>query len=381
MYAFSEETRAIRELVRRLVDDFQMPLEARVLRGEKLTRADYAPGRRAAREAGLWRLGVPQDLGGAGLPLVTLLAITEENFRCLTPLRFGGRALPNLYALQGEQRERYLEPFLNDTKLLAFAQTEPGGGADPAGAIQTFARRQGDGDKDGDGWVLNGTKVFISNVADADVVFVVARTDKEKRAGGISMFAVETGNPGMIRREIPMLGGFFTHELIFDDCRVPAHALVSSEGGGFRQAQQALSAARFDVAARALGIAQRCLEMMIAYSKERKVFGEPLAALQATQSAIVDSWVEIQQNRLLVYRSAERHDAGEDTRVEAGMVKMTCTEMVDRVIDRAIQLYGAAGCALDNPLAHWYNHQRLARIYEGPTELHKYRVLARHLLS
>jgi len=375
MYAFNEETRAIKDLVRRLVEDFQAPLEARVLRGEKLERADYLPGRRAAKEAGLWGLGVPSELGGAELSLVNMLAITEENYRCLTPLRFGGRVLPNLYGLKGEQKERYLDPFLSDRKVLAFAQTEPGGGSDPAGAIQTQARRQGDG------WVLNGTKVFISNVSDADMVFVVARTDKEKRAGGISMFAVEADNPGMIKRQISMLGGFITHELIFDECEVPAHALISSEGGGFRQAQQALSAARFDVAARALGIAQRCLEMMIGYAKERKLFGEPLSKLQATQAAIVDSWVEIQQNQLLLYRCAEKHDAGADTRVEAGMVKMTCTEMVDRVIDRAIQIYGAAGCALDNPLAHWYDHQRLARIYEGPTELHKYRVLARHLLG
>jgi acyl-CoA dehydrogenase len=375
MYEFREDTRAVKDLVRRLVNDFQMPLEARVLRGETLTHTDYEPGRQAAKKAGLWGLGMPQEFGGAALPLVDRLAITEENFRCLTPVRFGGKALPSLLALQGEQRARYLDPFLAGTKSLAFAQTEPGGGSDPAGAIRTQARRKGDG------WVINGTKVWISNVADADVVFVVARTDKDKRASGISMFAVEAGNPGMVKREIPMLGGFRTHELIFDACELPGHALVSAEGGGFRNAQQALSAARFDVAARALGIAQRCLDMMIGYAKDRVLFGEPLSEMQSAQAAIVDSWVEIQQNQLLLYRSAEKHDHGEDTRVEAGMVKMTCTEMADRVIDRAIQLYGAAGCALDNPLAHWYNHQRLARIYEGPTELHKYRVLARHLLS
>lgn len=375
MYEFREDTRAVKDLVRRLVNDFQMPLEARVLRGETLTRADYAPGCQAARTAGLWGLGMPQEFGGAALSLVDRLAITEENFRCLTPLRFGGKALPSLLALQGEQRARYLDPFLEGSKSLAFAQTEPGGGSDPAGAIQTQAWRKGDG------WVISGTKVWISNVAEADVIFVVARTDKEKRASGISMFAVEADNPGVIKREIPMLGGFRTHELIFDECEVPGHALVSAEGGGFRNAQQALSAARFDVAARALGIAQRCLDMMIVYAKDRVLFGEPLSKLQSPQAAIVDSWVEIQQNQLLLYRCAEKHDRGEDTRVEAGMVKMTCTEMVDRVIDRAIQLYGAAGCALDNPLAHWYSHQRLARIYEGPTELHKYRVLARHLLS
>jgi acyl-CoA dehydrogenase len=128
-------------------------------------------------------------------------------------------------------------------------------------------------------------------------------------------------------------------------------------------------------------VAQRAYEMMVEYAKERVVFEGPLSEKQAVQSMIVDSWIEIQQTRLMLYTCAEKEDEGADTRVEASMMKMLATEMVDRVLDRAIQVHGAAGCTYESPLAHWYDHQRMARIYEGPTEVHKYRVLARHLLS
>lgn len=375
MNELNEQTRSMVELVRRLVRDHQMPLEARVLRGETLTRADRLPGVMAAKAAGLWSLGCPAELGGPGLSLVDRMAITEENFRCLVPIWFGGEALPPTFTLQGEQRRRYLEPFLSGEQSLCMAQTEPSGGGDPAGAISTHAR------KTDRGWVINGTKIWISGYEDADTVFVLARTDRQQGAGGISMLAVEKRNPGMIARPVPMLGGFTTHQLTFSDCEVDDLALVGGEGTGFKGAQQALSAARFDVAARALGIAQRAYDMMLAYAKERVVFGGPLSEKQAVQSMIVDSWIEIQQNRLMLYHCSERADRQEDTRMEAGMMKMLCTEMCDRVLDRAIQIHGAAGCTYESPLAHWYDHQRMARIYEGPTDVHKYRVIARHLLN
>lgn len=375
MYHFNEDTTALVDLVRRLVKDFQMPLEARKLRGEKITRADNQPGQQAAREVGLWGLGCPTELGGVEISTVDSLAITEENFKCLTPLRFGGRALPNLYALKGEQKALYLDPFIEGRKSLCFAQTEPGGGADPARAVSTHAKH------DGKGWVINGSKIWISGFEDADVVFVVARTDKQKGASGISMFAVDKGTPGLIAREVPMLGGFTTHQLTFEDCRVDDIALIGGEGAGFKGAQAALVAARFDVAARCTGIALRCYDMMVDYAKQRHVFEGPLSEKQAVQSMIVDSWIEIQQTRLMLFTCAEKTDRGNDTRVEAGMMKMLATEMVDRVIDRAIQIHGAAGCTYESPLAHWYDHQRLARIYEGPTEVHKYRVMARALLA
>lgn len=376
MYDYSEQSVAIGGLVRRLVQDHQMPLEARMLRGEKLNRKiDFAPGREAAKAAGLWGLTCPPELGGMDISIVDYLVVMEEVGKCLAWLNIGGSSpLPNLYALEGEQKARYLDPVLSGEKELAFAQTEPSGGADPASAVSTLAVR------DGDGWVLNGSKIWISNYNAADFVFVVARTDKGKGAAGISMIAVDKGNPGMIAREVPMLGGWVTHQLTFDDCRVDGLALIGAEGAGFKGAQKALSAARFEVGARALGVAQRCYDMMVDYAKERMAFGGPLSEKQAIQDMIVDSWVEIQQARLLLYRCAEKEDEGHDTRVEASMVKMVLTELACKVIDRAIQVHGGAGCTYEHPLAHFYDVQRMSRIYEGPSEVHKYRVLARHLL-
>lgn len=376
MYEFNETTLAIVDTVKRLVDVHQMPLERRVLNGETLTPTDYQPGLQAAKAAGLWGLTAPPEHGGAEIGVVDYLAIIEENSKCLTPLRLGGSCpLPPLYALEGEQKQLYLDPIIDGSKSLCFAQTEPGGGSDPARSISTHAVQ------DGDEWVINGSKIWISGFAAADYVFVVARTNKEKTAGSISMFAVESDNPGIVAREIPMLGNFKTHQLIFDNCRVDALSLIGNKGSGFATAQKALSAARFEVGARALGIAQRCYNMMVEFAKQRVTFGGALSDKQSIQSMIVDSWIDIQQNRLMLYTCAEKEDRGEDTRREASMTKMLCTEMVSRVIDRAIQIHGGAGCTYESPLAHWHDSQRMARIYEGPTEVHKYRVLARHLLA
>ncbi|WOH63888.1 acyl-CoA dehydrogenase family protein [Bradyrhizobium sp. BWA-3-5] len=375
MYEFKEETRALVDLVRRIVKDHQMPLETRKLRGEKVTSADYRPGREAARKVGLWGLSLPRELGGANLSLVDRIAVIEENKKCLTPLRLGGEVLPNLLHLRGEQKARYLDPFLSDATAICFALTEPGGGSDPARKTSTYAKRESDG------WVINGSKIWITDFDDADRVFVFARTANDKTGGSLSMFAVEKSNPRLIARPVPMLGNYTTHQLTFDNCRVDEFARIGAEGAGFKGAQEALNATRFGNAASALGIAKRCYDMMVEYAKQRVLFGGPLSDKQAIQSMIADSWIEIQQNRLMMYTCAEKHDRGEDTRVEASMVKLTCTEMVGRVVDRAIQVHGGAGCTYEGPLAHFYDNQRMQRIWVGASEVLKYRVLARHLLA
>ncbi|WP_029090475.1 acyl-CoA dehydrogenase family protein [Brevibacterium album] len=372
-----EETNDLRALVRRICDDHQMPLEERILRGEQVSWEDHRPGREAAKEAGLWGLRLPESLGGADLSVYDLVNCFEEAARPLAQLRFAGGLPAALVSAEGEQYERYTRPILEDRMRWAFAQTEPSGGGDPGGALRTTAVR------DGSNWVISGSKVFISGVDAADIVLVVALTDPDKRQrGGISLFAVEKDNPGLtIAREIEVLGGLRVHELFLDDCRVEESALLGAAGGGFAEAQKLLSTARMTVAATALGIADRALEMMISYARTRSVFGGPLSEKQAVQGFIVDSWTEIHQARLALYNAAGRTDAGHDTRVEAGMAKLLGTETVGRVLDRAIQVHGAAGTSLDSPLAHWYGLQRLSRIYEGPSEVQKYRVIARKLLE
>ena len=371
------ETLDLRDLTWQIAKKYQMPLESRILSGEQLARTDLIPGREAAKDAGLWGLTLPEDVGGADLSMFNLVSITEVAARPLAQLRFGGDNIPAaLLTATGRQKQRYADPLLSGAKDFCFAQTEPGGGADPARAIRARAVR------DGDEWVINGTKVFISAVEFSDIVFVVVRTDGPGTRPGVSMIAVDLDNPGLtIGRAIEVLGGMTLHELFFDNCRVPDYALLGSEGSGFGQAQKMLSAARMTVGATALGIATRALEMTIDYAKSREAFGGPLADKQVIQGFIADSWMEIHQARLALYNAAKRTDDGHDTRVEAGMVKLLGTETVGRVLDRAIQVHGAAGVAFDNPLSHWYGLQRLARIYEGPTEVHKYRVIARKLLA
>ncbi|SOZ19328.1 putative (R)-benzylsuccinyl-CoA dehydrogenase [Cupriavidus taiwanensis] len=375
MVEFDEDTRAIVDLTRKLVHKHQMPLEARKLQGGEIIPQDLLPGTRAAKEVGLWGLTLPEALGGAKLSVTQQLAVIEENFQCLVPLRFGGQVPPFLFNATGAQKARYLDPILEDRLRYAFAQTEPSGGADPGNAIQTRAVKRGDK------WVINGTKVFISSVGPAEVIFVVAVTDQAKRQhGGISMFAVDKANPGLkVSRDIQTLDGMITNELIFDNCEVPEDALIGASGEGFRNAQIILSQARFGVGARAMGIAMRTLAMMTDYANQRVAFGSALSQKQAVQAMVVDSWIDINQCRLMMYAAARKADAGHDTRVEASLIKMQATEVVGRVLDRGVQIFGAAGVSLDNPIAHWYRSQRPARIYEGPSEVHKYHVLARHL--
>ena len=371
-----EETKALKALVRQLVETHQMPLEHKLLRGETITPADLVPGRAAAKKAGLWGLSLPKEYGGADLSTLDNVVIAEENERCLVPLAFGGRVPGFLLRLNGRQKEKYFYPVLKGEKRYAFAQTEPSGGSDPGGQIRTTATRNADG------WVINGTKVFISRVAIADFFIVVALTDRERRQhGGITLFLVDRDAPGVtIGRAIPMLGGRTTHELFFDNVEVSDDAVVGKPGSGFASAQRLLSKARMNIGAKAVGIAARCVEMMITQAKSRIAFGEVLARKQAVQAMIVDSWVDVHQTRLVTYHAAWKNDRGEDTRVEAGMVKFLGSEMVGRVVDRAMQLHGAAGTALDSPLAHWHNEVRAMRIFEGPTEVQRYQVVARALL-
>ncbi len=375
-FELPEETRALRDLVRRLVEKHQMPLEQKLLRGEAITPADLVPGRKAARDAGLWGLGLPKEYGGAALSTLDNVVVAEESERCLVPLSFGGRAPGFLFRLNERQKERYLYPVLKGQKRYAFAQTEPSGGSDPGGQIKTTAVRKGAG------WVINGSKVFITGVAVADFYIVVTVTDPQRRQhGGITLFLVDRDMPGVsIGRTIQHLGGRITHELFFNDVEVSEDNIVGNPGSGFSSAQGLLSKARMNIGAKAVGIADRCVEMMIGHARTRVAFGEVLARKQAVQSSIVDSWVEVHQTRLVVYHAAWKNDRGEDTRVEAGLVKFLGSEMVGRVVDRAMQLHGASGTALDSPLAHWHSSVRMMRVYEGPTDVQRYQVVARALL-
>jgi alkylation response protein AidB-like acyl-CoA dehydrogenase len=381
-FELPEHTREIKGLVRRLVEQYAMPLEQKFLRGERVTEEDQAGMTAAAKEVGLWGLNLPAEYGGAALSTLDNVVITEENSRCLVPIQFGGNA-GFLLACNDEQKERYLYPVLRGEKRYAFAQTEPSGGSDPGGMMETVAVR------DGDNWVINGSKIFITRAGEADFTIVMAVTDNQKRQhGGVTAFLVDRDTPGFrLIRQIPVMraggqDGFLgPWELHFEDCVVPASQVLGQVGIGFRLAQAGLSTARMNIGAQCVGIADRCLEMMIGYAKQRMLFGEPLAAKQSIQSMIVDSAVEVQSTRLLTYDAAWKNDQGKDTRVEAGMMKLLASEMVGRVVDRAIQIHGAYGVTTELPFSHWYTRVRMMRIYEGASEVQKYQVVARALLQ
>ena len=382
--SLSDEHRMLQELVAKFVDNELMPLEKGVLAREQqgqpinLTPDEEEPLLAKCRELGLWALDAPEEFGGADLPAVALVAVNEELGRTVVPFTFPPDS-PNLHMLKAVanemQRKRYLEPYAAGTAKSAIAISEPGAGGDPAG-MTTRAR------KDGDHWVINGRKIWISRVAHADFTIVMALTDPEKRArGGITAFIVEKGTPGfIIEREIPMLGGHRTYEVVFDDCRVPEEQVLGPVGQGFGPMQLRLTVRRLQIGSWCVGIARRALAMMCAHAMERVTFGVRLSDRQAIQWWIADAATKIHACRLMVYDAAEKQDRGEDIRTEASMIKVFATEMATEIVDNAMQTFGAMGVTKEMPLQLFAQRLRVMRVYEGPTEVHRM-VIARRTLA
>ncbi len=378
-----EEHRMLRDLVAKFVERELMPLEPAVLareaRGERisLTPEEEKPLRAKARELGLWGLDVPEEFGGANLPVLPLMAVEEELGRTLTPFIFPPDS-PNLHMMLAvadeRQRERYLRPYAEGEARSAMAVSEPGAGGDPAGMI-TRAVPDGDG-----GWRINGRKIWVSNVPAADFLIVMARTGEGKRAEGVTAFIVERGTPGLtVEREIAMIGGRRTYELVFEDCRVPEGQVLGEAGKGYAPMQLRLNVRRLQMGARCVGIARRALELLCAYAKQRVTFGVPLADRQAVQWWIADAATRIHACRLMVASAAATLDAGRDVRHEAGMLKVFATEMAQDVVDHAMQAHGAMGMTKELPLQLMAQQVRVMRVYEGPSEVHRMAIARRVL--
>jgi acyl-CoA dehydrogenase len=378
-----EELQLLKRTVRRFVDNELIPLEREYRHdGEGPMPEDLLkPLQEKAKSMGLWLLDVPAEYGGAGLGLLARCVIHEEVWRSAAlPFRgqelFGPEVRPVLFHCNEEQKERFLKPVLKGEMRVCFAQTEPDAGSDPA-SMQTRAVR------DGGDFILNGTKRFITGAGRADYAQVMAVTDAEKRArGGVTCFLVNLKSPGvLLERQWPTMMGDAPWQIVFDDVRVPAANVVGQVGGGFSLAQQWIQEGRIKGhGARPLGIAERALEMMIDYSRQRVTFGRPLADRQAVQFMIADSATELHAARLMVYECAWRHDRGEDVRNLSYMVKITCTEMASRVVDRSIQVHGGVGLTKELPLEWWYRQIRSTRITEGATEVLRWR-LAQNILK
>jgi alkylation response protein AidB-like acyl-CoA dehydrogenase len=317
-------------------------------------------------------------MDGFDLPVVAMVGVNEELGKSIVPYELPPDS-PNLRMLlttaSEEQRKTYLAPYARGETVSAIAISEPGAGADPSG-IRTSAVR------DGSDWVLNGRKIWISRAERADWTIVMASTDKTKGSrGGISAFIVDKGTPGFkVERRIAMLGGVSTYELLLENCRVAQGQLLGLEGAGFAPMQARLSSRRVQIAAWCLGRAQRALDMICEYAPQRTTFGEPLSQRQSVQWWVADAATRIHACRLMTYDAAVRIDRGELARSEVSMIKVFATEMAADVIDHAMQTFGAMGMTREMPLAQMANQTRLMRIYEGPTEVHRW-VIARDLLG
>ena len=383
-FEIAEEHRMLKDLVANFVRDELLPLEKGVLeredKGQGLTigEAEHKRLDEVSRKLGLWGLDAPEDIGGSDLPAVAMVGVNEELGRTVTPYTLPPDS-PNLRMMMAtvtpEQRQAYLAPYVRGETVSAIGISEPGAGGDPAGMI-TRAER------DGDDWVINGRKIWISRAATADFTILMAVTNKDKGSrGGISAFLVDKGTPGFnVVRPIPMIGGAVTYEVLLEDCRVPAWKMLGTEGNGFAPMQLRLGTRRIEMAAWSIGMAQRALDMIIDYAPQRVTFGMPLSERQAVQWWVADAATQIHAARLMTYDCAWKLDQGRDVRKEISMIKAFATEMAYKVVDNAMQCHGAMGMTKELPLQQMLLKLRTMRIYDGPTEVHKW-VVARNLLG
>jgi len=375
-----EELQMLKDTVRKFVDHELIPIEMQSQENNELKAEVRERLEKKTKEMGLWMFDVPEEYGGGGLGSLAQVVVWEEMSRtCALPSRgqgiFGPEIRPILYALNDDQKKRFFDPILRGEKKLCFMQTEPDAGSDP-GSMKTRAVRQGDY------YVVNGSKRFITGAGHADFGQLMAVTDPAKGShGGISCFMVDMKSPGitLVTKYRTMMGEE-PWEIAFDDLKVPVENLVGKEGDGFKLAQRWLGIGRLKHGARALGVAERCIEMGSSYAKQRVTFGKPLSERQAIQWKLADSFVELHAARLMVYQAAWKNDQKEDIRNEAYMAKLFADEMSFRVVDRVLQIHGGVGLTLDLPLAKWFVDQRSRMITEGASEVMRM-VIARHVLK
>lgn len=374
--------RPVLELAARFVERELHLLERSVMEREAaggdriLTSSEMEALDGKAREYGLWGLDVPAEFGGMELSPVTTLATWEILGR--TPVFYSfppdGSNFRMLLAMASEdQRARYLEPLARNEARMSIAVSEAEAGGDPASMATSAVR-------DGDGWVLNGRKIWISNVPNASFVVVMARTGRrEPGSPGISAFIVDKGTSGFaITRRIPMIGGWVTYELTLDDCRLPASQLLGEEGNAFAPMAARLSFKRLQLSAWALGMAQRALDMMVEHTAQRSTFGTRLSERQAIQWWVADGATRLHAARLMLYDAADQLRQGGQARTEASMVKVFAAETASDILDQAMQAFGATGMSKEIPLHLMASTVRWIRIGEGPSEVHRM-VIARNI--
>jgi len=378
-YELPENLRLMRDTARRFVKNELEPISQKVEEEEKIPESVV----QKMREIGFFGMSIPEEYGGMGLGTLGECVMNEEFGRVNSSFRsrFGTN---NGIGSQGilidgtpEQKEKYLPRIASGEWTAAFALTEPNAGSDAAN-IQTKA------EKKGDVYLLNGLKHFITNGDIADVVTVMAVTDKTKGPRGVTAFIVEKTFPGYSVGKIDKKMGIHgnnTSEIVFEDCQVPVKNIIGlEEGRGFVTAMKVLEKGRITIAAVCVGTAQYCLDTSIAYSKQRVQFGKPICTNQAIQWMLADMAISIYTARQIVYNAAWCRDQKRRVTQQAAMVKVYCTEMVNRVVDSALQIHGGMGYMKESPIERIYRDMRLYRIFEGTSEVQRM-VIARELLK
>jgi acyl-CoA dehydrogenase len=374
-FGVSDELRMMVDSVRQFRERELMPLEKDFLLKGKLDIKVRHGLERKGREAGFWALEVPTEFGGLDVGQQAMCMINEELFKHPAMFEFGGSPEPALYLCNDEQKKRFFYPVIAGNKHSCYGFTEPDAGSDFA-RIRTTARR------DGDRWIINGGKIFISYVEGADFIILFTTTDPKAGPRGITCFLVEMGTPGFtIVREIPTMGdNWDPHELQFTDCVVPDANRLGEVNNGFAVADYQLTHGRLKIAAFQLGLAQRSIELAVEWAKQRTTWGKPIASRQAIQWMLADSEVELEAARLLVYRAGWMADAKQRIRNEAFIAKLYATEMAQRVTDRCLQIFGGMGYTRELPIQSFYRQVRVWRIGHGTSEIHRW-MIARNMLS
>jgi len=370
-FELTEEQNLIRDMVRSFAETEVAPSAAERDETERFDRALMFD---RLAELGLTGIVFPEEYGGAGADYISYAIAVEELSRvcgstgvtlsahlslCANPIyMFGTEA----------QKQKFLVPLAKGEKIGAFGLTEPSAGSD-AGGTKTTATR------DGNDWILNGSKIFITNAGEAELYVVLARSDKSaEKHRGITAFIVEKGTPGFSfgKKEKKMgIRSSPTMELVFENCRIPGENLLGQEGQGFKVAMKTLDGGRIGIAAQALGIAQGALDAAIAYTKEREQFNKPIAAFQGVSFQLADMATQVEAARLLIYNAAYRASAGLSYSQESAMAKLFASETAMRVTTQSVQLHGGYGYTREFPVERMMRDAKITEIYEGTSEVQR----------
>jgi len=376
-YHLTEEQRMIQTMVRDFARDVIMPGAAERDKTKEFPMEII----KSMGELGLMGMNVPTEYNGAGVDTVSYsvamqeIAYADASVAVVMSVHNSVACGPIYLFGSDYLKEHYLKRLTTGELIGSFAITEPGAGSDPAGQRTRAAR-------DGDSYVLNGNKIFISTGKNSNITVVTAYTDRDRKHKGISAFVVQKGTPGFyVGKQEEKMGllASDTVELIFEDCRVPAENLLGQEGDGFTVAMTSLDGGRIGIASQSVGLSQACLDAAICYARERVQFNKPIAQFQGISWMIADMATQVEAARLLTFNAAAMKDRGENFTAAASMAKLFASETANQVAYKALQIHGGYGYTKDFPIERYYRDARVFTIYEGTSEIQRTVIAKRYL--